>query len=194
MQQTGQNRLHVEDIISKILTRDFYFCLKVSKDGLVGFHPGTLHQTEIFTETLTRGDPAFIAPYYFPAQDIGSKIGSEQYTGKILYRTPGSGAKYISKQELSNYSSIIQQSMIGINQQFNATFGLAVTWKEVVSKTDVLKGCTFPCNVSKQNGLCCNIEEEVNVTGTSALTSFDYVPKKKRKKLIFTRVAWFLVN
>ncbi|XP_063413939.1 sushi domain-containing protein 2-like [Mytilus trossulus] len=140
-----------------------YTKLYVSKDGLVGFVPGTLHQTEIFTETLTQADPAFVAPYYFPAQDIGSKINGMPYTGQVLYRE-GSD---IPAGELSNYSSIIQESMVGLKNQFEASYALVVTWKEVISKTAVLNSCN-PC---KNN----TFQLAMLTDGTSSFAIFNYV-------------------
>ncbi|XP_076117100.1 sushi domain-containing protein 2-like isoform X2 [Mytilus galloprovincialis] len=140
-----------------------YKDLYVSKDGLVGFASQTLHQTEIFTETLTKDDPAFAAPYYFPAQDIGSKLNKKPYAGQVLYRE-GSD---IPAGELSNYSSIIRESMVGLEYQFEASYALVVTWKEVISKTDVVKGCSSCKNNTFQLAMLTD--------GTSSFAMFNYV-------------------
>ncbi|XP_063413894.1 sushi domain-containing protein 2-like [Mytilus trossulus] len=140
-----------------------YKDLYVSKDGLVGFAPRTLHQTEIFTDTLTKDDPAFAAPYYFPAHDIGSKINGKPYTGQVLYRV-GSD---VPAGELSNLSSIIQESMVGLENQFEASYALVITWKEVISKTDVVKGCSSCKNNTFQLAMLTD--------GTSSFAIFNYV-------------------
>ncbi|XP_071124554.1 sushi domain-containing protein 2-like isoform X2 [Mytilus edulis] len=141
-----------------------YENLYVSKDGLVGFAPGTLHQTEILTETLTKEDPAFAAPYYFSAQDIGSNLNGKPYTGNVLYRTTDSD---ILAGELSNYSSIIQESMVGLENQFEASYALVVTWKDVISKTDVLKGCSTCMTNTFQLAMLTD--------GTASFAIFNYV-------------------
>ncbi|CAC5407677.1 unnamed protein product [Mytilus coruscus] len=171
--QTGQHVTRNEDntnhevtLPSKIkfpFMGTIYKKLYVSKDGLVGFTPGTLHQTEIFTDTLTQGDPAFVAPYYFPAQDIGSNLNGKPYTGQVLYRE-GSD---VPLGELSNYSSIIQESMVGLEYQFEALYALVVTWKEVISKKNVLDSCN-PC---KNN----TFQLAMLTDGTLSFAIFNYV-------------------
>lgn len=101
-----------------------------------------MYKVEDYSKYLTKEDPAFAAPFYFPAQDIGTKLGGKPYTGQVLFRYGPSTEKFnISADELGNYSAIIQQSVVGIDQ-FAAAFGLIVTWKNVISRNDVEKGCS----------------------------------------------------
>ena len=109
-----------------------------------------MYSAEDYSKYLTKEDPAFAAPFYFSAQDIKTNLGGKPYTGQVLFRYgPRTERFNIPADELGNYSAIIQQSVVGIDQ-FTAAFGLVVTWKNVVSRSDVEKGCTLDrANVCK---------------------------------------------
>ena len=140
----------------------FSFLLQVSKDGLVGFHPYTLHKAENLLKYLTRDVPAFVAPLYFPAQDIGSHVAQSPYKGQVLYRYgPGTDPFHIPRRELANYSSIIEQSVVGV-EHFTASFGLVVTWKDVIAKPDVMGLCNvLPGDICK---VCYNKNRNMNIS------------------------------
>ena len=117
-----------------------------------------MHKAENLLKYLTREVPAFVAPLYFPAQDIGSHVAQSPYKGQVLYRYgPGTGTSHIPRRELANYSSIIEQSVVGV-KHFTASFGLVVTWKDIIAKPDVMGLCNvLPGNICK---VCYNTEQK----------------------------------
>lgn len=91
-------------------------------------------------------DRPFIAPFGFRGLGLAETVKGQSSNAHIFYKIliPSAG-----NNDLKNLSSIIRSSVVG-SGIFDATWGLTVTWIDVVSQDDVRSCSTgnVPCPVS----------------------------------------------
>ncbi|KAL3880389.1 hypothetical protein ACJMK2_032633 [Sinanodonta woodiana] len=111
-----------------------YNTLYIHKDGILGFTRDIQYDQVDWSDkmqTSTYGSSPFIAPFFYNA--LALQKSAQGYAGQIYYREFNQGIAHTPS--LHNLSSYIQATVVG-SDNFNAVWGLEVTWVNVTSQKE----------------------------------------------------------
>ncbi|KAJ8311226.1 hypothetical protein KUTeg_011222 [Tegillarca granosa] len=171
---TKYDDLYSLDWGSNVKAKDFlpYFdtflsiAVLISKDGMIGFTEDIRYSNvDPGSTKILRVDLPFIAPFRYDGLGLGETLANgNAYSGHIYYKVLTGDMN----EELKNISEIIRYSVVGASE-FNASWGLVVTWKDVVSRADA-QNCPsvqIPCPTN-------TFQAVVSTDGESTYAIFNY--------------------